>query len=129
MNSRLSAIRAAFPSEGLFAEKEWLVAAEPFAIDPQLHEQLLKLGHRLLLFQRACNELYFRSVAGKAPAWIADYVDRGKPQALIELGRRKETRQELPAVIRPDLVLTESGPDGRGGFVIGNCTGRRGETA
>lgn len=109
MNSRLAAIRAAFPAEGLFAEKEWLVAAEPFALDAALHEQLLKLGHRLLLFQRACNELYFRSVAGKAPAWIAAYVDRGKPESLIELGRRKASRQDLPAVIRPDLVLTDDG--------------------
>jgi len=108
-SARLAAIRAAFPPEGLFADKEWRIAAEPFAIDAHLHEQLEKLGHRLVLFQRACNELYFRSASGKAPAWIADYVDRGKPAGLIEAGRRKETRNDLPAVIRPDLVLTDDG--------------------
>ena len=107
--ARLAAIRAAFPAEGLFADKEWRIASRPFLIDARLHEQLEKLGHRLVLFQRACNELYFRSVAGKMPAWIADYVDRGKPPHLIEAGRRKETRSALPAVIRPDLVLTEDG--------------------
>lgn len=107
--ARLAAIRAAFPAEGLFADKEWRIASQPFLIDARLHEQLEKLGHRLVLFQRACNELYFRSVAGKAPAWIADYLDRGKPSRLVEAGRRKETRQSLPAVIRPDLVLTEEG--------------------
>lgn len=108
-SARLAAIRAAFPSEGLFADKEWRIAAQPFAIDARLHDQLEKLGHRLVLFQRACNELYFRSVAGKAPAWIADYLDRGKPSRLVEAGRRKETRLALPSVIRPDLVLTEEG--------------------
>jgi len=107
--SRLARIRAAFPAEGLFADKEWLVAAEPFQIDTGLFEQLEKLGHRLLLFQRACNELYFRSIAGKAPAWVAEYLDRGKPAELIEQGRRRETRQDLPRVIRPDLVLTDDG--------------------
>ena len=109
MQPRLAAIRAAFPSEGLFAEKEWLLSPEPFSITPRQHEELQKLGYRLLLFQRACNELYFRSIKAKAPAWIADYVDRGKPAELIELGRRKETRADLPTVIRPDLVVTEEG--------------------
>lgn len=106
-SARLAAIRAAFPAEGLFADKEWRIASAPFAIDARLHEQLEKLGHRLVLFQRACNELYFRSVAGKAPAWVAEVLDRGKPAHLIETGRRKETRNALPLVIRPDLVLTE----------------------
>ena len=109
MQTRLAAIRAAFPVEGLFAEKDWLLSPEPFVVSPRQHEELKKLGYRLLLFQRACNELYFRSVNGKAPAWIADYVDRGKPADLIALGRRKETRAELPAVIRPDLIVTEDG--------------------
>lgn len=109
METRLAAIRAAFPSEGLFAEKDWLLSPEPFSISARQHEDLEKLGFRLLLFQRACNELYFRSVNGKAPAWVADYVDRGKPAELIELGRRKATRTDLPAVIRPDLVVTEGG--------------------
>ena len=109
MQTRLAAIRAAFPVEGLFAEKDWLLSPEPFVVSPRQHEELKKLGYRLLLYQRACNELYFRSVNGKAPAWIADYVDRGKPADLIALGRRKETRAELPAVIRPDLIVTEDG--------------------
>ncbi len=107
--ARLTAIRDALPPEGLFADKEWRIAAAPFLIDARLHKQLERLGHRLVLFARACNELYFRSVAGKAPAWIADLLDRGKPADLIALGRRRETRAALPLVIRPDLVLTEDG--------------------
>jgi len=106
---RLDRIRAAFPEEGLFAEKDFLLSPEPFVISRALAEQLEKLGHRLLVFQRACNEFYYRSVAGKAPGWIAEYLDRGKPAELVEHGRRKEHRAALPAVIRPDLVLTEEG--------------------
>ncbi len=107
--ARLAAIRAAFPAEQLFADKDFLLSPEPFAIDARLAEDLGKLGHRLLLFVRACNELYQRSAVGKQPAWIADWLDRGKPQELIEYGRRKEFRADIPLVIRPDLVLTEEG--------------------
>ena len=108
-HDRIAAIRAALPPEGLFADKDWLLSPEPFVIDARLREQLEKLGHRLNLFNKACNELYQRSVSGKQPAWIADYLDRGKPPELLEYSRRKQFRADLPSVIRPDLVLTEEG--------------------
>ena len=106
---KIAAIRAAAPPEGLFAEKEWLITPEPFFIDAPFAADLEKLGHRLQLFNRACNLLYRQSVAGKQPAWIADYLDRGKPPELVEYSRRKEIRDDLPGVIRPDLILTDSG--------------------
>src|SRR5882757_2872365 len=106
---RITSIRTAFPPEGLFADKDWLLSPEPFVVDAKLAEQLDKLGHRLNLFNRACNELYQRSISGKQPAWIADYLDRGKPPELVEFSRRKQFRADLPLVIRPDLVLTEDG--------------------
>ena len=108
-DDRFARIRAAAPRESLFAEKEWLVSPRPFVIDATLLEQLEKLGHRLLLFQRACNELYQLSITNRAPGWIADYVDRGKPPELIAFSRRKAFRGDIPLVIRPDLVLTDEG--------------------
>jgi hypothetical protein len=108
-NDRLSAIRAAFPKEGLFAEKEWLLSPDAFPIDKKFLADLGQLGHRLFIFQRACNQLYHLSVKGKQPAWIARYLDAGKPKELIEFSRRKEIRDDLPRVIRPDLILTEKG--------------------
>ena len=74
-----------------------------------LVEEIEKLGHRLAIFQRAQNELYYRSANGKAPAWIADYLDRGKPPELIEFARQKQFRNDVPQVIRPDLLLTDGG--------------------
>lgn len=108
-SQRLQAIRAAFPAEGLFADKEWLLSPEPFPLGTQLSEELEKLGYRLLLFSRACNELYQRSVSGKAPAWVAELLDRGKPPELVEYARQSRFRNALAPVIRPDLVLTEEG--------------------
>ncbi|MDQ2660221.1 MAG: hypothetical protein M3Y03_07345 [Verrucomicrobiota bacterium] len=103
------AIRAAFPAEGLFAEKDWLLSPEPFAIDEKLAKNLDRLGHQLFVFQRACNQLYQQSVKGKQPAWVKQYLDAGKPPELIEFSRAKKFREDLPAVIRPDLILTDNG--------------------
>jgi hypothetical protein len=109
LQQRHESILSAVPAEGLFEGKDWRVTPEPLALTHAQIEELEKLGYRLLLFQRACNELYHRSASGKAPAWVADYLDRGKPQRLIEQGRRAGTRAALPAVIRPDLILTDDG--------------------
>lgn len=109
ISDRLSALRAAFPTEGLFAEKDWLRSPEPFAVEEKLRSDLERLGHQLFVFQRACNQLYQQSVKGKQPAWVARYLDLGKPAELIEFSRQKEFREDLPRVIRPDLVLTDEG--------------------
>ena len=106
---RLTAIREARPEESLFAEKDWLLSPEAFPIDGNKRAELERLGHQLFVFQRACNQLYQQSVKGKQPEWVARYLDLGKPAELIEFSRRKEFRDALPRVIRPDLVLTEEG--------------------
>ena len=108
-DDRLAAIRVAFPKEGLFAEKDWLLSPDAFPIDEKFLKELEQLGHRLFIFQRACNQLYQLSVKGKQPEWVARYLDAGKPKELIEFSRRKEIRDDLPRVIRPDLILTDDG--------------------
>ena len=105
----LAAIRDALPKEGLFAEKDWLLSPDAFPIERKFLTELEQLGHRLFVFQRACNQLYQLSVKGKQPAWVARYLDAGKSKELIEFSRRKEIRDDLPRVIRPDLIVTDNG--------------------
>ena len=107
VENKLDAIRDALPSEGLFADKDWLISPDAFPISEKFASELEQLGHRLFVFQRACNQLYQLSVRGKQPEWIAQYLDAGKPAELVELSRQKIFRDELPRVIRPDLILTE----------------------
>jgi hypothetical protein len=107
--NKLDTIRSAFPKEGLFAAKDWVLSPDPFPIERKFLAELDQLGHRLSVFQRACNQLYQLSVKGKQPAWVARYLDAGKPPKLIEFSRQKEIRDDVPRVIRPDLVLTENG--------------------
>src|SRR6478735_1620141 len=109
VGDRRESIQEARPTEGLFADKEWILSPEPFVLDAKLRRDLERLGHQLLVFQRACNQLYQQSVKGKQPAWVAHYLDLEKPPELIEFSRRKQIREALPRVIRPDLVLTDEG--------------------
>ena len=108
-SEKLQAIRSAFPKEGLFAEKQWLLSPDAFPIAKKFVAELEQLGHRLFVFQRACNQLYQLSIKGKQPEWVARYLDAGKPKELIEFSRRKEIRDDLPRVIRPDLILIDNG--------------------
>ncbi|MHB8521925.1 MAG: hypothetical protein ACYDH9_14345 [Limisphaerales bacterium] len=102
-------IRDQLPANGLFADQDWRTAPAPFPIGAELARELETLGRVLLQFNRAVNLLYRQSVAGKQPAWIAAWLDQGKPAGLIELQRSVELKNELPRVIRPDLVLTDAG--------------------
>lgn len=100
-------LRAAFPEEGLFAEKDWLLSPEPFPLSPALAQELAGLGHRLRVFLRAADALHHRSVKGRLPEWIAGTVDAGKPADLLAWGGAAALRGEIPRVVRPDLLLLD----------------------
>ncbi len=109
-SSRIETIRAAFPREGLFRDKEWRMSPQAFALLPATQRLIADLGPALRAFQAACNRLYFESADATGDlAWVARLVDQGKPPEIIALGRHEAWREALPSVIRPDLVLTETG--------------------
>ncbi|MBI4530907.1 MAG: hypothetical protein HY709_05230 [Candidatus Latescibacteria bacterium] len=107
------------PPEGLFvgdrtslhpaSHASWRVSPDPFWIPSKLASELTALGRHLLSFYRACNTLYSQSIRGIQPAWVADYLDRGKPELVVEYGRMKRFKRALPMVIRPDIILTDDG--------------------
>jgi hypothetical protein len=102
-------VRDRRPPGGLFADMDWRISPAPFSLGDDLARELEKLGRVLLQFNRAVNQLYRQSVAGKLPSWIAAWLDRGKPAKLIELERSGALKNDLPRVIRPDLLLTDHG--------------------
>ena len=102
-------IRDSLPSGGLFAGHEWRISPEPFRLGADLAKDLENLGRVLLQFYRAVNLLYRKSVEGKQPAWVAELLDRGKPAELIELQRSPAFKNEIPRVIRPDILLNGDG--------------------
>ncbi len=102
-------VRENHPQGGLFADLDWRTATGPFPLGKADANRIEKLGRVLLQFYRAVNLLYRKSVEGKQPAWIAEWLDRGKPAGLVELQRARAFKNDVPRVIRPDLLLTGGG--------------------
>jgi len=102
-------VRASLPAKGLFAGQSWRIASDPFPLGPQLAKEIESLGRVLLQFYRAVNLLYRKSAEGRLPVWVARWLDLGKPAELIALQRSPAFKNEIPRVIRPDLLLTENG--------------------
>ncbi len=97
------------PAGGLFAGLEWKISPAPFPLGENLAKEIESLGRVLLQFYRATNLLYRKSVEGKQPEWVARWLDLGKPRELIELQRSAAFKNDVPRVIRPDILLTENG--------------------
>ena len=107
--SHAEQVRSSLPAHGLFEGHTWRISPEPFPLEPRLVKQLEKLGRVLLQFYRALNLLYRKSHEQAAPEWVAEWLDAGKPNTLIQQGLGKAFKQSLPKVIRPDILLTDEG--------------------
>ena len=107
--ARAQRIREAIPVGGLFDGATWRISPDPFPLESGFVEELESFGRVLLQFYRAVNLLYRRSIAGKAPAWVAEVLDQGKPPELITIQRDNAFKNQIPKVIRPDVLLTEDG--------------------
>src|SRR5512133_2235908 len=107
--SRARFVREHMPAEGLFAGHEWRVSPGPLPLSPAVAQDIESLGRVLLQFYRAVNLLYRKSAEGKQPEWVAKWLDQGKPEELIALQRSAAFKNEVPRVIRPDLLVTEHG--------------------
>jgi hypothetical protein len=107
--ARATFVRNSLPSGGLFAGQEWRISATPFPLDENLAKEIESLGRVLLQFYRAVNLLYRKSAEGRQPEWVARWLDLGKPRELVELQRSPAFKNEIPRVIRPDILLTENG--------------------
>jgi hypothetical protein len=106
---RAKFIREQIPANGLFAGLDWRISPAPFPLGENLAKEIESLGRVLLQFYRAVNLLYRKSVEGKQPEWVARWLDLGKPQELIDLQRSSVFKNEMPRVIRPDILLMETG--------------------
>ncbi|MDB6022808.1 MAG: hypothetical protein JWQ04_2665 [Pedosphaera sp.] len=102
-------VRKQMPQTGLFAGHEWRVSPTPFHLGAEMAKDLEGLGRVLLQFNKAVNRLYRLSIEGKQPAWVAEWLEQGKPADLIALQRSPAMKNEMPRVIRPDLLITDGG--------------------
>ena len=107
----MTALRAA----GLYRARSddglplWRVSVEPYWLRKEDAAFLTDLGPRLLAFYRSLNRLYYQSLKTSHLAWVHRYLDRGKPEVVIEYGLMRRVRDQLPGILRPDLLAVDSG--------------------
>src|SRR5688572_11744988 len=110
-------IRSALAEQPLFEDKTWQLSPEAWPITTEQLGQLEAIGTACFEFHQALETLYLRSAGGKnllrnkplVTPWVADYLDRGKPAALIAHARDPKNRGAFPTVLRPDLLITDEG--------------------
>ena len=95
--------------KGLF-DKPFRLPFSPISI-PGFDQNLLEhIGQALYEFYRALDALYRKSSLEPSLSFVSEMLDRGKSRELLEFGRSKKFRNDLPGIIRPDLLITPSGP-------------------
>jgi len=117
MTLAYSVIREALAAQPLFEDKTWQISPEAWGIRAHELKEIESIGLACLEFYRAMEFLYIRSSEGKnilrngklETAWVADYLNRGKPDQLIKHGLSPKLRNNQPMIIRPDLLITETG--------------------
>jgi len=102
-------LQAALPEGGLFRDRNWRWSEQPLRLGKDDLRFLETLGKKIAAFLRVSSRLYQSSAAGQAPAWIAEWLDQGKPHEVIRLGREESLSSSIPRVLRPDLLKTEEG--------------------
>jgi hypothetical protein len=105
---RCTTIRTRLGHSDLFGES-WRISPCPLLLSSDQLAFFSTLGPHLLSFYRGLNRLYNASIKGLQPPWVAGYLDQGKPESLRQFNRMKRFRDEVPAVMRPDIIPTQDG--------------------
>lgn len=110
-------IREVVDRQTLLLDKTWQISPEPWPLSSQEVEQLKAIGRACHHFFQALDRLYTRSAFGKnllrnrslhAP-WVAEYLDRGKPEPLVKYALSPQQQGRTPRLMRPDIIRTDKG--------------------
>ena len=101
-----SQLNESFDKNGEILGRKWLFSPEPFFLSKKQSLEIQSLGKTLFSFQGACEKIYFQSVKETLPFWISRLLDGGKPNWLLETGKKNSSKFLL---LRPDLLLTKEG--------------------
>ena len=84
--------------KGSSGENTWRISTEPYLLSAEELGFIDRLGDHLLEFYTVLNQFYLDSAKGKIPRWISEYLDFGKPSHLVDYGRMKRFRKDLPGI-------------------------------
>ena len=104
---RIGKLQKNLPREGLFQGKKWQWSDRPLALGKEEIRFLENLGRKIHVFLQGAERIYRGSVDGKVPAWVSEWLDLGKPEEIVRLGRSQ--KNGTARILRPDLIRTENG--------------------
>ncbi len=110
-------VSGALERRELFENKTWRLSPRAHPVSPAELEEIERIGNACLEFHKALENLYLKSVHGRnilrngdlRTPWVAEYLERGKPTPVVARNRDRRTRGAIPAVLRPDLIVTADG--------------------
>ncbi len=110
-------IKAVFSKQSLFEDKTWKLSPSPLPLTNSQAIELQLIGDACLAFYVALDNLYRKSLNKKKilrngeiqADWVANYLNKGKSEELIQIASHKKNKGQIPPVIRPDLILTDEG--------------------
>ena len=85
------------------------IAPEPFSVSESTADELATIGSWLRDFYHAADHLYRLSLANEIPAFLATHLDAGKPPWMVMVAQSESFRDQIPIIIRPDLLFTGNG--------------------
>lgn len=117
MSRTYGEIATALEETPLFEHKTWRLSPEAWPLSAAQLSELARVGDYCVEFLLAVERLYTRSWQGRKilrnrdllVPWVAEYLDRGKPEHLIRHARANALRNTMPVVVRPDLLITGDG--------------------
>lgn len=87
----------------------WRIAPEPFALGDDRRASLSRFGGLMAEFYMAADRMYHSALTDQRIGFVAEYLDAGKPYAVVEYGRHPRFKGRLPLILRPDLLWTSQG--------------------
>ncbi len=106
---KLDAIRGAIPAEGFVRRERFSSFARTLCDRTEIRKGTRTARPSSFCFSTRLQSTLSTKRKGKTTGLGRALSRCGKPPELVEFSRRKEFRDELPKVIRPDLILTDEG--------------------
>ena len=85
----------------------WRIGTSVMPLRESQRQRLREIGEDLWAFAQAQQEIYQRALRGPELHFVAAYLDQGRPAELVRFSQMRRLRHQLPAFIRPDLLLVE----------------------
>ncbi len=88
----------------------WRIGTSVMPLSQSQRLRLREIGEDLWAFALAQQEIYHHALRRPELRFVADYLDQGKPEDVVRFSQMRRLRRQLPAFIRPDLLVV-SGDD------------------